>query len=52
MLFYFQYFVDYKLNVNETSTDEYRLHFLSYMGVAAQVPNVICNALNIFVQFG
>ncbi|KAG8201380.1 hypothetical protein JTE90_016855 [Oedothorax gibbosus] len=48
------YFVDYKLNVNGTSasTDEYRLHFLSYIGVASQVPNVICNALNIFVQFG
>lgn len=48
------YFIDYKLNVNDTdvSTEEYRSHFLSYLGVAAQVPNVICNALNIFVQFG
>lgn len=48
------YFVDFKLNVNETggSTEEYRSHFLSYLGVASQVPNVICNALNIFVQFG
>lgn len=51
---YLQYFVDFKLNVNGTdeSTDEYRKHFLSYIGVASQVPNVICNALNIFVQFG
>ncbi|PRD31339.1 UNVERIFIED_CONTAM: hypothetical protein NCL1_23797 [Trichonephila clavipes] len=46
--------LDYKLHVNDTdvSTEEYRAHFLSYLGVAAQVPNVICNALNIFVQFG
>ncbi|XP_054709130.1 equilibrative nucleoside transporter 3-like [Uloborus diversus] len=48
------YFVDFKLKINETdgSTEEYREHFLSYLGVASQVPNVICNALNIFVQFG
>ncbi|XP_035206962.1 equilibrative nucleoside transporter 3-like isoform X2 [Stegodyphus dumicola] len=48
------YFVDFKLNINDTdgSTEEYRQHFLSYLGVASQVPNVICNALNIFVQFG
>lgn len=48
------YFVEFKLNVNGTdeSTEEYRDHFLSYIGVASQVPNVICNALNIFVQFG
>ncbi|XP_015920528.1 equilibrative nucleoside transporter 3 [Parasteatoda tepidariorum] len=46
------YFVDFKLKVNDTaSTEEYREHFLSYLGVASQVPNVMCNALNIFVQF-
>ena len=31
-------------------TAEYRKHFLSYLGVAAQVPNVACNALNLFYQ--
>ncbi|KFM81421.1 Equilibrative nucleoside transporter 3, partial [Stegodyphus mimosarum] len=48
------YFIDFKLNINDTdgSTEEYRQHFLSYLGVASQVPNVICNAFNIFVQFG
>lgn len=29
----------------------YRNDFLSYLGVASQVPNVICSALNLFVQF-
>lgn len=47
------YFVDFKLNVNGTNivTDEHRLNFLSYIGVASHVPSVICNAVNIFVQF-
>lgn len=52
----FQYFVDYKLNVTigdlvaDASTAEHRKNFLSYLGVAAQVPNVACNALNLFIQ--
>lgn len=47
------YFVDYKLKVNtsDKATEEYREHFLSYLGVASQVPNVVCNALNLFIQF-
>ena len=51
-----QYFVGYKLNVltgsNETDAmiTTYRNDFLSYVGVAAQIPNVLCNAANLFMQ--
>ncbi|KAI1303023.1 Equilibrative nucleoside transporter 3 [Halotydeus destructor] len=50
------YFKDYKLNVitgdpeTDASTADYQKYFLSYLGLAAQVPNVVCNALNLFVQ--
>ena len=59
------YFVDYKLvyhHVNDSSHDvlrseseegkvsEYRANFLSYLGVAAQIPNVVCNGINLFSQ--
>lgn len=29
---------------------EYRSNFLSYVGLAAQIPNVLCNALNLFIR--
>lgn len=55
------YFVDYKLNVdviqsrtNMTAQEldkvsSYRTHFLSFTGIAAQIPNVLCNGLNLFL---
>lgn len=47
-----KYFVNYKLNVNDSSPalKEYRNNFLSYLGLASQIPNIICNALNLFIQ--
>lgn len=50
------YFSEYKLNVTtgdavfDERTKEFSKNFLSYIGVAAQVPNVICNGLNLFVK--
>lgn len=58
------YFVDYKLAIpkltsNETNlehispdttVENYRANFLSYLGLAAQIPNVISNAINLFSQ--
>ncbi|XP_067128720.1 equilibrative nucleoside transporter 3 [Centruroides vittatus] len=46
------YFTKYKLNVNSTdpSIKEYRNNFLSYLGLASQIPNIICNALNLLLQ--
>lgn len=50
------YFSDYKLNVTtgdeifDQKTTEFSKNFLSYIGVAAQVPNVVCNGLNLFVR--
>ncbi|XP_015920118.1 equilibrative nucleoside transporter 1-like [Parasteatoda tepidariorum] len=46
------YFVDFKLNVNDPSMEQNRKNFLIYVGIAANIPNVLFNALNIFVQFG
>ncbi|XP_023221355.1 equilibrative nucleoside transporter 3-like isoform X2 [Centruroides sculpturatus] len=46
------YFTKYKLNVNSTnpSIKEYQNNFLSYLGLASQIPNIICNALNLLLQ--
>ncbi|KAI0241156.1 hypothetical protein LSAT2_000950 [Lamellibrachia satsuma] len=44
------YFVDYKLAGNETDVVKYRNYFLSFLGFAAQIPNVILNGLNVFLQ--
>ncbi|XP_076069508.1 equilibrative nucleoside transporter 2 isoform X2 [Oratosquilla oratoria] len=44
------YFVDYKLSSPEG--EEYATNFLPYIGYASQLPNVIFNWLNIFVQMG
>lgn len=56
-----EYFTDYKLNLNliqdTNSTDyqslyEYNTGFLGYIIFAAQIPNLLCSLLNLFVQFG
>lgn len=52
-----QYFTDYKLtykseNGTQNVPSVYKEYFLSYLGFAAQVPNVLFNLLNIFFQFG
>ncbi|RWS21757.1 equilibrative nucleoside transporter 1-like isoform X2, partial [Leptotrombidium deliense] len=46
------YFVDYKLNVtsSEGSTSAYREYFLSYVGVASKLPNVMFQAFNLATQ--
>ena len=53
------YFVDFKLGnrlnsstVLASDVAEYRSNFLSYVGIAAQIPNVLCNAANLFVKIG
>lgn len=47
------YFVNYKLHTSYTGvTSEYASNFLPYIGFAAQVPNLIFNWLNIFIQIG
>ncbi|KRT79285.1 hypothetical protein AMK59_7995 [Oryctes borbonicus] len=48
------YFTNYKLDYNYTRQEDtaYKTSFLQYLGFAAQVPNVVFNWLNIFVQLG
>jgi len=47
------YFVDYKLGANYTGIESaYADNFMPYLGFASQVPNVIFNWLNIFIQMG
>ncbi|BES96821.1 equilibrative nucleoside transporter [Nesidiocoris tenuis] len=50
------YFVDYKLSANYTGLEEeenwYAKDFLSYLGIAAQGPNLLFNWANIFIQIG
>ncbi|XP_054081415.1 equilibrative nucleoside transporter 1 isoform X1 [Zeugodacus cucurbitae] len=45
------YFVNYKLG-NSTNSQEYAENFLQYHNFAAQIPNVVFNWLNIFVNLG
>ena len=45
-----QYFVDYKLAGNATDVVKYRNYFLSFLGFAAQIPNLILNGLNVFLH--
>ena len=54
VVFFFQYFVDYKLSASYTGEQQsaFAANFLPYLGFASQVPNVIFNWLNIFVQIG
>ncbi|XP_036141862.1 NADPH-dependent diflavin oxidoreductase 1-like [Monomorium pharaonis] len=47
------YFVNYKLSKEYTDIDSnYATNFLAYLGFASQVPNLLFNWLNIFLQFG
>ncbi|XP_016982893.1 equilibrative nucleoside transporter 1 [Drosophila rhopaloa] len=48
------YFEDFKFGTNNTvATDvNYRTHFMQNMSFASQIPNLIFNWLNIFVNFG
>ncbi|KAH8298104.1 hypothetical protein KR018_006835 [Drosophila ironensis] len=48
------YFEDFKLGANNTvATDvNYRTNFMQNMGFASQIPNLLFNWLNIFVNFG
>lgn len=47
------YFVNYKLSETYTNqTSEYAGNFLQYLGFASQIPNVIFNWMNIFVNLG
>lgn len=47
------YFVDYKLSNEGGGGDlPYAANFLPYLGFASQIPNVIFNWLNIFIQIG
>lgn len=56
------YFTDYKLAVNISSNltgdeeslelKDYSINFLGYVTLASQLPNLICNFLNLFLQFG
>lgn len=62
--FFPQYFTDYKLAVNISSNvsyeddedslelKEYSINFLGYITLASQLPNLLCNFLNLFLQFG
>ncbi|XP_077261146.1 NADPH-dependent diflavin oxidoreductase 1 isoform X2 [Temnothorax americanus] len=48
-----QYFVGYKLSKEYTGIDtNYATNFLAYLGFASQVPNLLFNWLNVFLQFG
>jgi len=52
-LLYLQYFVSYKLSKEYTGVDtNYAMNFLAYLSFASQVPNLLFNWLNIFLQFG
>lgn len=42
------YFTKYKL----VDAGDYAQHYLAYVGWASQIPNVVFNWMNIFVQFG
>ncbi|EDW37152.1 GL25678 [Drosophila persimilis] len=48
------YFEDFKLGANNTVPTEvnYRSTFMQNMGFASQIPNLLFNWLNIFVNFG
>ncbi|VDN33888.1 unnamed protein product [Dibothriocephalus latus] len=45
-----EYFVDYKLNTTSSRNVDYRIHFVSYLGICAQLPNLIMAAWNTFYQ--
>nr|XP_027198136.1 equilibrative nucleoside transporter 1-like isoform X2 [Dermatophagoides pteronyssinus] len=51
-----EYFTDYKLTIHQENgtiiESKYKEYFLSNLGIASQVPNVLFNIFNIFFQFG
>lgn len=47
-----KYFTDYKLVTEDGERSAYAKNFLTYIGFAAQIPNVLFNWINIFVQLG
>ncbi|CAB4068709.1 SLC29A1_2_3 [Lepeophtheirus salmonis] len=50
-----EYFVTYKLGKDYTNLNDespYAMQFLQYFGYAAQVPNLILNWINIFLNWG
>ncbi|XP_063608530.1 equilibrative nucleoside transporter 3-like [Penaeus indicus] len=47
-----KYFTDYKLVTDDGERSTYAKNFLTYIGFAAQIPNVLFNWINIFVQLG
>lgn len=47
------YFVNYKLSEEYTGIEtNYATNFLAYVAFAAQIPNLLFNWLNVFLQFG
>ncbi|XP_042209109.1 equilibrative nucleoside transporter 1-like [Homarus americanus] len=46
------YFVDYKLKGDDGEVSLYATNFLSYIGYAANIPNVMFSWLNLFIQLG
>lgn len=46
------YFTNFKLNVTNPSpaVDDYRHHFLSYLGIASKAPNIFLQILNLFIN--
>ncbi|KAM7537419.1 hypothetical protein Aperf_G00000067116 [Anoplocephala perfoliata] len=44
------YFVDYKLNTTISENADYRINFLSYIGIASQLPSFLLAAFNTFYQ--
>ncbi|EFN63283.1 hypothetical protein EAG_03129 [Camponotus floridanus] len=48
-----EYFVSYKLSKEYTGVDtNYATNFLANLGFAAQIPNLLFNWLNVFLQLG
>jgi len=46
------YFVDYKLNTNETFNTTYQIKFTFYVGIVSQTTNVLMNLFNIIISLG
>ncbi|XP_043250700.1 NADPH-dependent diflavin oxidoreductase 1 isoform X1 [Colletes gigas] len=47
------YFVNYKLSKDYTGIDtNYATNFPAWLGFASQIPNLLFNWLNVFIQFG
>ena len=50
--FVLQYYTNYKLNTTTSIDADYRTYFLNYVGLAAQIPNLLLAATNVFFQSG